>query len=106
MARRAAAENGKLDAINPLLRVLDELDKYGAVVEIVNTDYGGAHERLMAIVNGAAGRVLGPVPGESAATRAMRPDTPEPLDAARRKRPCRAQKFGNELFGFGSLVTP
>ena len=55
-------DNGKLSAINPLLKVLDRLDKYGAVVDIVNKDYEGAHERLMTFVNKAAERVLGPVP--------------------------------------------
>ena len=57
-------DNGKLNAINPLLKVLDRLDKYGAVVEIVNKDYEGAHERLMTLVNRAAERVLGPVPAD------------------------------------------
>ena len=47
-------DNGKLSAINPLLKVLDRLDKYGAVVDIVNKDYEGAHERLMTFVNKAA----------------------------------------------------
>ena len=55
-------ENGKLSVINAMLRVLDKLDKYGAVVDIVNKDYEGAHERLMTYVNKAAERVLGPVP--------------------------------------------
>ena len=57
-------DNGKLSAINPLLKVLDRLDKYGAVVDIVNKDYEGAHERLMTFVNKAAERVLGPVPAD------------------------------------------
>ena len=52
-------DNGKLSAINPLLKVLDRLDKYGAVVDIVNKDYEGAHERLMTFVNKAAERVAG-----------------------------------------------
>jgi hypothetical protein len=55
-------DNGKLSAINPLLKVLDRLDKYGAVVDLVNKDYEGAHERLMTYINKAADRVLGPVP--------------------------------------------
>ena len=57
-------DNGKLSAINPLLKVLDRLDKYGAVVDIVNKDYEGAHERLMTLVNRAAERALGPVPAD------------------------------------------
>ncbi|MFZ0206273.1 MAG: hypothetical protein WAL59_09185 [Roseiarcus sp.] len=57
-------DNGKMSAINPLLKVLDRLDKYGAVVDIVNKDYEGAHERLMTLVNKAAERVLGPVPAD------------------------------------------
>jgi hypothetical protein len=55
-------DNGKLSAISALLKVLDRLDKYGAVVELVAKDYEGAHERLMTFVNKAAERVLGPVP--------------------------------------------
>jgi hypothetical protein len=57
-------DNGKLSAINPLLKVLDRLDKYGAVVDIVNKDYEGAHERLMTFINKAAERALGPVPAD------------------------------------------
>jgi hypothetical protein len=57
-------DNGKLSAINPLLKVLDRLDKYGAVVDIVNKDYEGAHERLMTFVNKAAERAMGPVPAD------------------------------------------
>jgi hypothetical protein len=57
-------DNGKLSAINPLLKVLDRLDKYGAVVDIVNMDYEGAHERLMTFINKAAERALGPVPAD------------------------------------------
>jgi hypothetical protein len=62
-------ENGKLGAINPLLKILDRLDKYGAVVDIVNKDHEGAHERLMTFVNKAAERVLGPVPADWGAHR-------------------------------------
>jgi len=62
-------DNGKLSAINPLLKVLDRLDKYGAVVDIVNKDYEGAHERLMTFVNKAAERALGPVPADWGAHR-------------------------------------
>jgi hypothetical protein len=53
-------ENGKLSAINALLRVLDKLDKYGAVTEPAHPYWEGAHERLIAKINAAAGRVLSP----------------------------------------------
>ena len=62
-------DNGKLSAINPLLKVLDRLDKYGAVVDLVNKDYEGAHERLMTYINKAADRVLGPAPADWGAHR-------------------------------------
>ena len=53
-------DNGKLSAINPLLKVLDRLDKYGAVVEPAHPYWEGAHEQLIAKINAAAGRVLRP----------------------------------------------
>ncbi|HEY3720604.1 MAG TPA: hypothetical protein VGL41_10750 [Roseiarcus sp.] len=62
-------DNGKLSAISALLKVLDRLDKYGAVVELVAKDYEGAHERLMTFVNKAAERVLGPPPADWGAHR-------------------------------------
>ena len=34
------------------------------MVDIVNKDYEGAHERLVTFVNKAAERVLGPVPAD------------------------------------------
>ena len=57
-------ENGKLSAINALLKVLDRLDKYGAVAEPAHRASDGAHERLLAKINAAAARVLGPPPAD------------------------------------------
>jgi len=53
-------ENGKFSAINALLRVLDMLDRYGAVAEPAHPYREGAHERLIAKINATAGRVLSP----------------------------------------------
>ena len=39
------------------------------MVDIVNKDHEGAHERLMTFVNKAAERVLGPVPADWGAHR-------------------------------------
>jgi hypothetical protein len=41
-------ENGKLSAIGPLLKVLDRLDKYGAVADAPRPYDGDARERLLA----------------------------------------------------------
>jgi len=40
-------ESGKLPAIGHLLKVLERLDKYGSVVQIVDNDAQGVRERLM-----------------------------------------------------------
>jgi hypothetical protein len=48
-----------LRAIDRLLRVLDRLDKYGALEAASQTYDGDPHERLMAKINAAAQRVLG-----------------------------------------------
>jgi hypothetical protein len=50
-------ENGKLNAIMPLLKVLERLDKYGAVVQMVDDETKGMHERLMKKINDAAARI-------------------------------------------------
>src|ERR1700722_13028399 len=39
-------EEGRLQAISPLLKVLQQLDKYGAVVAMAASDTVGMHERL------------------------------------------------------------
>ena len=97
-------DNGKLSAINPLLKVLDRLDKYGAVVDIVNKDHEGAHERLMTFVNKAAERGLGT--GSGRLGRAPRPSGGVRNRAQRPGGSVRGgKKFGYRLFGFGSLVT-
>ena len=84
-------DNGKLSAINPLLRILDKLDKYGAVAEPAHPYWEGAHEQLIAKISAAAARccVRGaranlqrpggqtrlPRPGEApAALRNLKPD--------------------------------
>ena len=52
----SAVENGKLSAIGPLLKVLDRLDKYGAVAEAPPPCDGDARERLLAELDRAAAR--------------------------------------------------
>jgi hypothetical protein len=77
-------ENGKLSVINALLRVLDKLDKYGAVAEPAHP-YWGAHERLIAKINAAAGRVLRPgVLEQIRSDRQARQRLPRPGGGARR----------------------
>ena len=78
-------ENGKFSAINALLRVLDKLDKYGAVAEPAHPHREGARERLIAKINSAAGRVLSPGVLERIRSD-RRPDTPA---APRGRRPPR-----------------
>jgi hypothetical protein len=56
-------ENGKLNAIMPLLKVLERLDKYGAVVQVVDDETKGMHERLMKKINDAAARMGLPYQG-------------------------------------------
>jgi len=56
-------ENGKLNAIVPLLKVLERLDKYGAVVQVVDDETKGMHERLMKKINDAAARMGLPYEG-------------------------------------------
>jgi hypothetical protein len=62
-------ENGKLNAIMPLLKVLERLDKYGAVVQMVDDETKGMHERLMKKINDAAARIgiTYPTPADPAA---------------------------------------
>ena len=65
-ARLAAkAEDGDPRAIDRLLRVADRLDRYHGFSKFMpaaSHDYEGAHERLLALINRAAARVLGPPP--------------------------------------------
>jgi len=78
-------ENGKFSAINAPLRVLDMLDRYGAVAEPAHPYREGAHERLIAKINATAGRVLSPGVLERIRSD-RRPDTPA---APRGRRPPR-----------------
>jgi hypothetical protein len=50
-------EDGRLEAIQPLLKVLAQLDKYCAVAEASQPYDDNPHERLMAKINGAAARL-------------------------------------------------
>lgn len=65
-ARLAAkAEDGDPRAIDRLLRVADRLDRYHGFSKFMpaaSNDHEGAHERLLALINRAAARVLGPPP--------------------------------------------
>ena len=65
-ARLAAkAEDGDPRAIDRLLRVADRLDRYHGFSKFMpaaSHNYEGAHERLLALINRAAARVLGPPP--------------------------------------------
>ena len=67
-------DNGKLSAINPLLRILDKLDKYGAVAEPAHPYWEGAHEQLIAKSAPPPRGAASGCSSESAAT--GRPDTP------------------------------
>lgn len=49
--------DGELRAIPSLLRVLDRMDKYGAAVETIQSDYAEIHERLMTKLNVTLDRV-------------------------------------------------
>ena len=53
-------EEGRLQAISPLLKVLQQLDKYGAVVAMAASDTVGMHERLMKKINGIVARIGSP----------------------------------------------
>jgi hypothetical protein len=65
-ARLAAkAEDGDPRAIDRLLRVADRLDRYHGFSKFMpaaSHNYEGAHDRLLALINKAAARVLGPPP--------------------------------------------
>ena len=66
LARKA--EEGDPRAIERLLRVADRLDRYHGFSKFMpaaSNDHAGAHERLLAKINSAAARVLGPPPEES-----------------------------------------
>jgi hypothetical protein len=66
-------ENGKLSAIGPLLKVLDRLDKYGAVAEAPPPYDGDARERLLAKLDRVAARLKIPWPnGENPADAAAK----------------------------------
>ena len=59
------AEEGDPGAIDRLLRVADRLDRYHGFSKFMPAathNYEGAHERLLALINKAAARVLGPPP--------------------------------------------
>jgi len=63
------AEKGDLPTIDRMLRILDRLDRYHGFSKLTPAtnadDYAGAHERLMAKINGAAARLLSPPSEES-----------------------------------------
>jgi hypothetical protein len=66
-------ENGKLSAIGHLLKVLDRLDKYGAVVEAPRPYDGDAREKLLAKLDRVAARLKIPWPdGENPADAAAK----------------------------------
>jgi len=68
-----AVENGKLSAIGPLLKVLDRLDKYGAVAEAPPPYREDARERLLAKLDRVAARLKIPWPnGENPADAAAK----------------------------------
>ena len=50
-------ENGKLNAIGPLLKLLDRLDKYSAVADAPPPYDGDARERLLAKLDRSAARL-------------------------------------------------
>jgi hypothetical protein len=50
--------DGELRAIDRLLKVLDRLDKYGAVTEAAASDHEGGRERLLARLNRMAERMM------------------------------------------------
>jgi hypothetical protein len=57
------AGKGDLPSIDRILRILDRLDRYhgfSKLAPVISDDYAGAHERLMAKINGAAARLLSP----------------------------------------------
>jgi hypothetical protein len=54
---KTKAERGDLATIDRLLRIMDRLDKYHGFSTLTpanSEEYAGAHERLMAKINGAA----------------------------------------------------
>ena len=55
-------ENGKLNAIGPLLKLLDRLDKYSAVADAPPPYDGDARERLLAKLDRVAARYNIPWP--------------------------------------------
>ena len=58
LAARAVAE-GRLEGIDRLIKVVDRMDRIGASPGVSTAeDYAGAHERLMAKINGVAARML------------------------------------------------
>ena len=69
-------------------RFLDRLDKYGAVVDIVNKDHEGAHERLMTLSTRPPSGYWDRFRPTGARTAARR-GRPEPPTAAKLKRPPR-----------------
>ena len=95
-------DNGKLSAINPLLKVLDRLDKYGAVVDIVNKDHEGAHERLMTYINKAAERALGPVPADWGAHRGQA-QASETAHSGQAEASVAAKSLETDSLGLGAL---
>jgi hypothetical protein len=55
-------ENGKLQAIGALLKVLERLDKYGAVVGMDASETEGSRERLLKKLDAVAARMGIPYP--------------------------------------------
>ena len=75
-----AVENGKLSAIGPLLKVLDRLDKYGAVVEAPRPYDGDAREKLLAKLDRVAARYGIVVPHAETPTGAVAEGTSEAIN--------------------------
>jgi hypothetical protein len=87
-------ENGKLSAIGPLLKVLDRLDKYGAVAEAPPPYDGDARERLLAKLDRVAARL-----------KIQWPDGETPAHAAAEGSSA-AKNLDEAGFGFGGSVSP
>ena len=79
------------------------MDKYGAVVDIVNKEHEGTHERLMTFVNKAAERVLGPVPAKLGQRTAAKRRRPEPPDSGQAEASAAPKNLETNSLGLGAL---
>lgn len=89
LAARGVAD-GELRAIDRLLKVLDRLDKYGAVTDASRANHEGGRERLLAKLNQMAERMMaarktqeaGAAPPDEAADAAAEDEILENRDSA------------------------